>query len=87
MRDVNQKTITALSWYKILPLNGFNHIRAKQRLHKRRKEICRSNPGTVAGVAAHTFKGLKVGYTNKAQSKNDQRENVSRQVDGDFTIS
>ena len=33
MRDVNQETITGtLSWYKILPVIGFNPIRAKQRL-------------------------------------------------------
>ena len=39
MRDVNQETITGtLSWYKILLLSGFNLIRAKQRLHMRRKK-------------------------------------------------
>ena len=39
MRDVNQETFTGtLSWNKILPLNGFNLIRAKQKLLRRRKE-------------------------------------------------
>ena len=38
--DVNQETITdTLSLFKILPLNGFHHIRAKQRLHRRRKSF------------------------------------------------
>ena len=38
-RKVNRETITGtLSLYKILPLNGFNPIRVKQRLHKRRKK-------------------------------------------------
>ena len=40
MRDVNPETITcALSWCKILPLNGFNLIRAKQNLHMRREKV------------------------------------------------
>ena len=40
MRDENVETITGtLSWYKILPLNGFNLIRAKQNLHMRRKNL------------------------------------------------
>ena len=39
MRDVNPEAITGtLSGYKILPLNGFNLIRAKQNLHMRRKK-------------------------------------------------
>ena len=39
MRKVNLETITrTLSWYKILPLSGFNLIRAKQNLHMRRKK-------------------------------------------------
>ena len=39
MKRVNQETITGkLSWYKILPLNGFNLIRAKQLLRKRRRD-------------------------------------------------
>ena len=43
MRDVNQETITgALSWCQILPLNGFNLICAKQRLHMRRKKVCQN---------------------------------------------
>ena len=42
-RGVNLETITATqSWYKILPLNGFNLIRAKQRLLRRRKRSYRS---------------------------------------------
>ena len=37
---MNQETITGtLSWFKILPLSGFNLIRVKQRLHMRRKEV------------------------------------------------
>ena len=41
MRDVNPETITGtLSWYEILPLNGFNLIRAKQNPHMRRKKVC-----------------------------------------------
>ena len=44
MRDVNQETITGtLSWCKSLPLSGFNLIRAKQRLHMRRKELCQTS--------------------------------------------
>ena len=40
MRSVNQETITdALSLFKILPFNGFNSIRAKQRLLRRRKRV------------------------------------------------
>ena len=40
MRDVNRETITGtLSWYKILPLNGFNLIRAKQNLHMRGRKV------------------------------------------------
>ena len=40
MRDVNQETITGtLSWYKILLLNGLNHIRVKRNLHMRRREV------------------------------------------------
>ena len=36
---MNHGTITStLSWYKILPLNGFNLIRANQKLHRRRKK-------------------------------------------------
>ena len=35
--DVNPETITGtLSWYKILPLNRFNLIRAKRKLLKKR---------------------------------------------------
>ena len=38
MKRVNQETITGkLSWNKILPLNGFNLIRAKQLLRKRKR--------------------------------------------------
>ena len=34
MRDLNPATITdTLSWYKILTLDGFNLVRAKQNLH------------------------------------------------------
>ena len=32
---VTYETIDTLSWYKILPLNGFNLIRVKQKLHGR----------------------------------------------------
>ena len=33
MKDVNLETIIdTLSWYKIWPLNGCNHIRAKRKL-------------------------------------------------------
>ena len=40
MRDVNLETITdTLSWFRILPLNGFNLISAKQRLHKRQRRV------------------------------------------------
>ena len=39
MKDVNPEAITGtLSWCKILSLNGFNLIRAKQNLHMRRKK-------------------------------------------------
>ena len=39
MRCLNPETITGpLSWYKILLLNGFNLIRAKQNPHVRRKK-------------------------------------------------
>ena len=39
MRDVNLETITGTqSWYKILPLTGFNLIFVKQNLHMRRKK-------------------------------------------------
>ena len=42
---VNHGTITCtLSLFKTLPLNGFNPIRAKQRLHKRRKRVYESSP-------------------------------------------
>ena len=38
MKRVNPETLTGtLSWYKILPLNGFNLIRAKQLLRKRKR--------------------------------------------------
>ena len=40
MKDVNLETTTdTLSFFKILPLNGFNSIRAKQRLHRRLKRV------------------------------------------------
>ena len=40
--EVNFETITGtLSLFKIVPLNRFSPIRAKQRLHKRRKKILR----------------------------------------------
>ena len=40
MRRVNHGTVTGtLSWYKTLPLNGFNLIRAKQKLVRRRKRV------------------------------------------------
>ena len=43
MRRVNHETITGtLSLFKIWPLSGFNPIRAKQRLHKRRKRVYES---------------------------------------------
>ena len=43
MREVILETITdTQSWFKIMPLDGFNHIRAKQRLLRRRKRIYRS---------------------------------------------
>ena len=42
-REVNLETITdTLPWYKILPLNGLNHIRVKQRLHMRRRRVYES---------------------------------------------
>ena len=41
---MNQETITCtLSWYKILPPSGFNLIRVKQRLHKKRNRVCESS--------------------------------------------
>ena len=44
MRVVNQETITGtLSLFKVFPLNGFNPIRAKQRLHRRRKRVYESS--------------------------------------------
>ena len=50
MRKVNLETITGtLSWYKILPLSGFNLIRAKQNLHMRRKKLIQIL-GTVAST-------------------------------------
>ena len=43
MKEVNLETITdTQSGYKILPPNGFNLIRAKQRLYRRRKRVCKS---------------------------------------------
>ena len=39
---MNPETIIGtLSWYKILPRNGFNLIRVKQRRHKRRRKSLR----------------------------------------------
>ena len=50
MREVNPETITsALSWYKILPLNGFHLIRANQNLHMRRKKLI-----NILGAVANT---------------------------------
>ena len=44
MRDVNQETITGtLSWYKILPLDGFSLIRVKRRRHMRQREVCQNS--------------------------------------------
>ena len=44
MRRVNHGTMTStLSLFKIMPLNGFNPIRAKQRLRRRRKRVCESS--------------------------------------------
>ena len=38
VKDVNLETVTdTASWYKIWQLNGFNHIRAKPKLLRRRK--------------------------------------------------
>ena len=53
MRKVNRRTITdKLSLFKILPLDGFNPIRVKQRLHMRRKKFVKVL-GTV--TQAKTF--------------------------------
>ena len=39
-RKVNLETITdTQSWYKILPLHGFNLFRAKQKLRRRRRRV------------------------------------------------
>ena len=44
MRRVNHKTITGtLSLFRILPLNGFNPVRAKQKLLRRRKRVYESS--------------------------------------------
>ena len=44
MRGVNPETITGtLSWYKILPLDGFNLVRAKRNPHMRRKKVCQNS--------------------------------------------
>ena len=44
MRNANHETITdTQSWYKILPLNGFNLIHVKQNLLRRRKRVSESS--------------------------------------------
>ena len=56
-RTVNYVTITGtLSWYKILPLNGNNLIRAKTRLHRKRNSAC--------GISSSHQKNPKVIYTD-----------------------
>ena len=46
MRDVNLETIIGtLSWYKMHPLNGYNLIRAKRKLLRRRKGVYESFSG------------------------------------------
>ena len=66
MRKVNHGTITGtLSWFKILPLNGFNLIIAKQRLQRRRKRVyenssnrCKNN-SYLCGQFIRTWKILR----------------------------
>ena len=44
MKEVNLETIIdTLSWYKILPLNGFNLIRAKPKLLRKQKRAYKSS--------------------------------------------
>ena len=43
MTIANLETITDMqSWCRTWPLNGSKHIRAKQKLHRRLKEACKS---------------------------------------------
>ena len=59
MRDVNPETITgSLSWYKILPLNGFNVVRVKPKLLRKQKRADKSS--------LEPTKKLKVIYTDNS---------------------
>ena len=56
MTIVNLETITDMqSWYKIQPLNGYNHIRVKLKLHKKLKEACKSSWSRTRSLKSFTL--------------------------------
>ena len=70
MRKVNHKTITGtLLLFKMLSLNGFNPIRAKHRLHRRRNRVYESS--------SSRHKKTKVIYTHNALEFEKSREDLS----------
>ena len=68
MKDVDLETITdALSWYKFWQLNGFNHIRAKQKTSQETEKSLRKflEPQHKPTKVIPTYKSLEFGKSAK----------------------
>ena len=73
MKDVDLETITdALSWYKFWQLNGFNHIRAKQKTSQETEKSLRKflEPQHKPTKVIPTYKSLEFGKSCEDLSGN-----------------
>ena len=81
MREVNPETITsALSWYKILPLNGFHLMRAKQNLRTRRKKLKTFLEPSQAPTVVYTENSMEFGRAFEGFSWNHRTSTRHRSL-------
>ena len=76
---MNLDTVTDThSWYKILPHNGLNPIRAKRRLHRSRKRVCESSSSRCKSQKLFADNTLEFGKTCEDLSWNHRTSTPHR---------
>ena len=79
IKEVNPGTITGtLSWYKISPLSGYNLIRVRRRIHRRRRRVHESFLSRHKPKVMYTHNSQEFGKSFEALSWNHRSSTPHR---------
>ena len=84
MRDVNLEIIIDMqSWCKTWPPNGFNHIRAKQKLLRKHKGACKSSWSRIGNLESFTLEEMDA---SEIHARRLNAKEASTTMKGDYLI-